>query len=253
MPLDALLDLDQKTVIVALDHGLIDGPVAGLVDLPATIAQVKTGGADAVLVSYGVARRFRAELEGFAVIVRIDGAVPGEGSVGRLFFSPDQAAEVGAKGVAVSAFPRSPLAGPSLEALASAVGQAAKTRLAVVAEMVPGGFDSPANMRSVETLAEGARIGAELGADLIKTHFCVGFEAVVASTFAPIVILGGSKRGQESEMLGEVAAAVTAGAVGVAIGRNVFQSAHPAGTTAALSAIVHRGASAEEAAKLLAV
>jgi DhnA family fructose-bisphosphate aldolase class Ia len=140
-------------------------------------------------------------------------------------------------------------AGPSLAALAAAIGDARRIDLPVLAEMVPGGFDGPAP--TVDQIALSARIGAELGADLIKTPFCHGFEQVVRSTFVPVVILGGSKKGSQREMLGHVHASIQAGGAGVAIGRNVFQAADPEAMTAALVAIVHGGADVDQAAALV--
>ncbi|MFO7635067.1 MAG: hypothetical protein R6W76_21145, partial [Caldilinea sp.] len=61
---------DGRTLIVAMDHGLIDGPCAGLERPAETIAKIKAGGADAVLTSYGVAKRFAAELAGLGLILR---------------------------------------------------------------------------------------------------------------------------------------------------------------------------------------
>ena len=62
-----------------------------------------------------------------------------------------------------------------------------------MAEMVPGGFDAPPELRGSDAVAFAARLGAELGADFIKAPYCDDFARVTASTFAPVVILGGSK------------------------------------------------------------
>jgi DhnA family fructose-bisphosphate aldolase class Ia len=65
------------------------------------------------------------------------------------------------------------------------------------------------------------------------------------------VILGGAKRGDERDMLADIKAAVDAGATGVAIGRNIFQADDPAAMTAAVAAVLHQGASVDEAMGLL--
>ena len=88
--LDRIFRRNGRTVIIALDHGLIDGPCAGLERPGDTIAAVVAGGPDAILTSYGIARQFSAELESVAVILRSDGAVsnlatPSPCSVGRFF------------------------------------------------------------------------------------------------------------------------------------------------------------------------
>jgi DhnA family fructose-bisphosphate aldolase class Ia len=95
------------------------------------------------------------------------------------------------------------------------------------------------------------RLGAELGADFVKTPYAPGFEWVVDTCYVPVVILGGAKRGSEGEMLADIQSAVDAGASGVAIGRNIFQADDPAAMTAAVAAILHQGAGVDEALALL--
>lgn len=246
-----LLRANGRVVIVALDHGLIDGPISGLVDPIQAIRGVEAGGADAVIVSYGAARHFREELQSLTTIVRLDGSLPREGPTGSLFFSPQQVQEVGADAVAVSAFPLSAYAASTLGALSAAIAEARQVDMPVLAEMVPGGFDGPPTLRTAENMALAARVGAELGADLIKTPYCEEFERVTQSTFVPVVILGGSRKKAELETLTEVFSSIQAGGAGVAIGRNVFQSTDPAAMTAAIVAIVHENASVQEAATLL--
>ena len=73
---------------------------------------------------------------------------------------------------------------------------------------------------------------------------------MTASTFAPVVILGGSK-GSEAATLATIRAALDAGAAGVAMGRNVFQSANPTAMTRAVVAVVHANASVEDALAIL--
>ena len=121
----------------------------------------------------------------------------------------------------------------------------------VLAEMVPGGFDSPAEMRSVDKIALSVRVGAELGADFIKAPYAAGYEQVTQNCYVPVVILGGAKRGKERDMLADIKAALAAGASGVAIGRNIFQSERPEAMTAAVAAIVHGNVSVDEAMKIL--
>lgn len=117
--------------------------------------------------------------------------------------------------------------------------------LAVMAEAVPGGFDSGPEYRTHESIALAVRVGAELGADFIKTPYVAGFEHVTRTCYVPVVILGGAKRGSERDMLAEIKAAVDAGGAGVAIGRNIFQADNPAAMTAAVAAILHEGASGD--------
>lgn len=233
---------DGRALIVAMDHGLIDGPCAGLEQPGATIARVAAGGADAVLTSYGAATRFAAELAGLGLILRVDGgatSLGGSGGQGATFFGVEEALRLGADAVAVSAFPGSPVEVESLERLAHIITAAHRWGLPVMAEMVPGGFDSPPDKRTPHAIALAVRVAAELGADFVKTPYCANFEQVIAGCYAPVVVLGGAKRGNEASMLADVEAAIKAGGAGVAIGRNIFQAEDPTAMTAAVARLVH--------------
>ena len=235
---------DGRALIVAMDHGLIDGPCAGLEQPAATIAKIAAGGADAVLTSYGVATRFAAELAGLGLILRVDGgatSLGGGGGQGATFFGVEEALRLGADAVAVSAFPGSPVEVESLERLAHVIAAAHQWGLPVMAEMVPGGFDSPPDKRTPHAIALAVRVAAELGADFVKTPYCANFAQVIAGCYVPVVVLGGAKRGNEASMLNDVAAAMQAGGAGVAIGRNIFQADDPAAMTAAVAQVVHGG------------
>ena len=122
--------------------------------------------------------------------------------------------------------------------------------MVLVGEMVPGGFDSGPAFRTLENHKLAARFGSEFGADLLKTPYCDNFEEVVRSDYTPIVVPGGSKMTSE-QLLTMVYNAVKAGAVGCAVGRNVWGAADPTKMTAALAAVIHGGASVAEAMKLL--
>ena len=253
--LDRIFGPDGRAVIVALDHGLIDGPCRGFERPGETIAAIAGGGPDAILTSYGIARSFAAELEGVGLILRSDGSEsnlgsPSTGSVGQ-FFGVEDALRVGADALAVTALPGSAAEADTLHNLAQTIGEAHRSDLPVMAEMVPGGFDSPPELRGPDAVAFAARLGAELGADFIKAPYCEDFARVAASTFAPVVILGGSK-GAEAATLANIRAAVDAGAAGVAMGRNVFQSENPTAMTRAVAAVVHAGASVEQGLAILA-
>ncbi len=234
---------DGRAVIVAMDHGLIDGPCPGLERPGETIAKVVAGGADAILTSYGVARRFAGELAGLGLILRVDGGATSLGNrsgSGATFFGVDEALRLGADAVAVSAFPDSPVEVESLERLAHVIAAAHEWELPVMAEMVPGGFDSPPDKRTSHAIALAARVAAELGADFVKTPYCAGFEQVIAGCYVPLVVLGGAKRGDEAAMLADIRAAMDAGGAGCAIGRNIFQAENPTAMTAAVARVVHR-------------
>lgn len=254
--LDRIFQADGKTVIVALDHGLIDGPCAGFVEPADTIAKVVAGGADAILTSFGIASRFSRELGRTGLILRGDGAAtnlgsPSDGPASSLFFKVEDALRLAADAVVVTALPGSDKEESTLSNLSTMTREAHRWGMPVLGEMVPGGFNSPPELRTAESIALAARLGAELGADFIKAPYRAGYEQVTSSTYVPVVILGGAKTGSERDMLTDIRSAIDAGAAGVAIGRNVFQSSDPAAMTAAIVAVVHGGADVDEAMALM--
>ena len=100
--------------------------------------------------------------------------------------------------------------------------------------------------RDARYLGLACRIAAEIGAHMVKTYFCEGFEEIVRATPVPIVVAGG-KKVAEKEALQMAYNAVRAGARGVDMGRNIFQSDSPVGMIRAVRAVVHRGAGVDEA------
>jgi len=100
--------------------------------------------------------------------------------------------------------------------------------------------------RDARYLSLCCRIAAELGAHFVKTYYCDDFEKVVESCMVPIVIAGGKKL-PEKEALQMAHDAISHGASGVDMGRNIFQSDNPVGMIQAVRAIVHKGASVGDA------
>ena len=95
-------------------------------------------------------------------------------------------------------------------------------------------------------LSLASRMAAELGAHIVKTYFCKDFEKVIESCPVPVVIAGGKKLPEE-EALQMAYDAIHAGAIGVDMGRNIFQSTSPVGMIKAVNAIVHKKATPKEA------
>jgi DhnA family fructose-bisphosphate aldolase class Ia len=244
---------DGRAFIVAFDHGMIDGPAKGMEQPGEILRQIAAGGADAILTTYGTAEKFAEEIEPLGLIMRLDGGGTKLGKMGpgSLFWSVEDALRIGADAVAVSAFPGAPEEEDSLRTLAEIIGEAHMWGLPVMGEMVPGGFDSPDYMRTAESIAIAARIGAELGSDWVKIPYAEGFEAVTSTCYVPAVILGGAKKGSEREMLEKIRAALDVGAKGVAIGRNIFQADNPQAMVAAIAALIHENVSIDEAMKIL--
>jgi len=101
-------------------------------------------------------------------------------------------------------------------------------------------------VRDARYLGLACRIAAELGAHMVKTYYCEGFEEVVRTTPVPLVIAGGKKL-PERDAVALAWNAIRAGARGVDMGRNIFQSDCPVGMIRAVRAVVHENASVEKA------
>ena len=101
--------------------------------------------------------------------------------------------------------------------------------------------------RDARYLSLACRIAAEIGAHMVKTYYCKeDFEKIVEGCPIPIVIAGGKKI-PEKEALQMTHDAISKGAVGVDMGRNIFQSDNPVGMIKAVRAIVQENKSVDEA------
>jgi DhnA family fructose-bisphosphate aldolase class Ia len=245
---------DGRALIVACDHGMISGPDRGIERLGETLASVIAGGADAVMASYGTACRFEDLLAGVGLVLRIDGAGTVLGPMdgpGAQFYTVEDALRLGADALCVTAFPGSRHEEATLEVLARVIRQAHAWGLPVMAEMVPGGFDSGPEFRTLRSVSVTARVAAELGADWVKTSYVPGFEQVVQSCYVPVVVLGGLGQADPRATLEMVRNSMDAGAAGATIGRNVWQAEDPTRMARALRAIIHDDASLDEALGML--
>jgi DhnA-type fructose-1,6-bisphosphate aldolase and related enzymes len=236
-----------KALIVALDHGRRHGPLPGIEDLGSTLRAILPAQPDAVMLTPSMMERYWELLSDVFVVARIDGT----GTVrstdetdDRLISTVERAVRAGADAVSVMVYPGSAHEQMLWEKLARVVEEAELLGVPVMAEVVP----KPPVFQSItsDVVAYGARIAAELGADIVKTVYAEGFEKIIRSTPVPVVVLGGAKQ-QLRELLAMVERAVRAGAAGAAIGRNIFQHEKPASVVKMLQAVIHDGESAEVA------
>ncbi len=250
--LNHIFSPEGRTLIVAMEHAAIFGPGKGTEKPAETIQQVVAGGANAVMASFGIIAQFMEELARVGVILRSDGAptVIGPDLPAPTWFDVEDALRLGVDGLCVSAFPGHHSEQASLANLTRITREAYHWNLVVQAEMVPGGMTADPEKRTLKDVALAARLGCELGADWVKVPYVEGFETVVRGCYKPVVILGGSKRDSTREVFQEVRAALDAGAAGVTMGRNIWQSEDPLAMTRALSALIHEDASVPQAMKL---
>ena len=106
--------------------------------------------------------------------------------------------------------------------------------------------------REARYLSLCCRIAAELGARVVKTYWCEEhFDKVVNGCPVPVIMAGGPKCETELEVLEFVHDGIQKGAVGINLGRNVWQSPHPVAMAKALRAIVHDNVSVKQAHEIL--
>lgn len=253
--LRSLFRADGRTVVVAMDHGTGLDVLPALNDTSSALKGIVEGGADAVLTSYGIAARFEEELAGTGLLLRIDGgnSMLSKNPAGNAVLAPMDGLRIGADGCACMGFPGAANEVETLSQVSRFAAEAHGLGMPLVAEMLPGGF-GPEPAKSVENVRLAARIGAECGADIIKTLF-VGsekeFRTVIEGCFRPVIVLGGEKSAELGGLLLIVERAMAAGAAGVAIGRNVWKHPDPRSVTQALVDIVHGGKKASETGRNL--
>jgi fructose-bisphosphate aldolase/2-amino-3,7-dideoxy-D-threo-hept-6-ulosonate synthase len=245
-----------KYLVVPMDHGITLGAVTGLVDLESTIDALTRGGADAVLTQRGVAPRVHGNRNGAGYIVHLNGstAIGPDEADKRETGTVEDAIRAGADAVSFHINVGSEYEPDQITALTDVTREAERFGLPVLAMTYARGPDisDPSDPEAyAEDLGHAARLGEELGADLIKTSYsgdAESFRRVVESTRLPVLIAGGSK-GTDRETLSMVRGAMDAGAAGVSMGRSLFQHETPEAIAEAVAAVIHDDASPDDAAE----
>jgi fructose-bisphosphate aldolase/2-amino-3,7-dideoxy-D-threo-hept-6-ulosonate synthase len=245
----------RTTVIVPMDHGMTVGPIPGLIDLPEAVDKVAEGGANAVLGHMGLPLHgHRGYGRDIGLIIHLSAST----SLGPdpnhkvLVTGVEDAIKIGADAVSIHV---NVGADDEAEMLAD-LGWVARTcdnwGMPLLAMMYPRG-PKVKSEHDVEYVKHAARVGAELGVDIIKTNYTGApdtFKEVVDGCQIPVVIAGGPKMGTEHELFEMIFDAIQVGAAGVSIGRNVFQAENPTLLVRKISKIVHENYTVEEAEKI---
>ncbi|MEM2343708.1 MAG: 2-amino-3,7-dideoxy-D-threo-hept-6-ulosonate synthase [Thermoproteota archaeon] len=244
---------DGKTVIIPMDHGVSIGPVKGLENMKRLVEELSKGGVDAVVVHKGWAKLLDFSSMGLI----IHGSAGTDLSPDRLrktaCATPLEALALGADGFSLHVNVGSETDYEQISFLARSSRACSRLGLPLLAMMYPRGAKIQ-DEHSPKEVSHAARIGVELGADVVKTNYTgspESFKLVVESSHIPVVIAGGPKTSSTREFLKMVSDAISAGAAGVSIGRNVFQHEEPRKMAEALKAIVHEGASVDYAMEVV--
>ena len=244
---------DGRTVIVPMDHGVTLGPIQGLVNMQETVEKLAKGDVDAIVVHKGIAKTVNTGSIGLIVHLSASTRLGPDPNRKVKVCSVEEALRMGADAVSLHINVGASSEHEMLVKLGNIADECDSLGLPLLAMMYPRG-PSVSSEYDPEMVAFAARIGAELGADIIKTNYTGSvetFQRVVQGCPVPVIIAGGPKGETERDVLEAVFGSIKAGGVGVSIGRNVFQHENPTAMTRTLSAIVHRGATVEEALKLL--
>ena len=246
----------KKSVIIPMDHGVSSGPIKGLLDLKKTIGEVAKGGANAIVIHKGLVgsgHRGRGRDVGLIIHMSASTSLSPDPSAKVLVCTVEEAIKLGADAVSIHVN----IGAEEERNMLKDFGKVSKTCLEwgmpLLAMVYPRG-PGIKNEYDLKVVKHAARLGAELGADLVKVSYtgsAESFREVVEGCFVPVLIAGGPKMGTDKEILEMVKGSIDAGGAGVSIGRNAFQHSQPALIVKAIAAIVHKNATVKEAMEML--
>lgn len=233
-----------KVVMLAVDHGYFQGPTTGLRDLGKTINPLLPY-ADALMITRGALRNWIPPEMDKPVVLRVSGgqSILKELSNEVITVSIQDAIRINASAITCSVFIGGEYEKQTIANLARIVNEGEMYGIPVLAVTAVG----KEMVRDARYLGLASRICVETGAHMIKTYYCENFQEVVEACGKVPVVIAGGKKIEEKEALQMAFNAIKDGAVGVDMGRNIFQSDNPIGMIKAVRAVVHEGKSVEEA------
>ena len=236
---------DGRTVMLAVDHGYFMGPTTGLEKLDETVKPLLPY-ADVLMPTRGALRNYIPADTDVPICLRVSGGTSILNKSNLLhegiIVSIEDAIRLNVAGVAFSILVGQPFERDTLLNFTKIIDDANRYNIPVLAVTAVGrGLGKDAKYLSLAS-----RMAAELGASIVKTYFCPDFEKVVETCPVPIVIAGG-KKVPEKEALQMAYDAINAGAIGVDMGRNIFQSSNPVNMIKAVNSVVHKNFTPKEA------
>lgn len=248
---------DKRTVIVPMDHGVTVGPIKGLINLNEVVDKVAEGGANAVLGHRGLPmyghRRYGRDI-GLILHLSASSMLNPDPNNKVQVMMVEEALVMGADAVSVHINIGADNESEMLSTLGAVSKDCMRLGMPLVAMMYPRGRKVKSE-HDLETVKLAARVGAELGADIVKTNYTGSvdsFKEVVRGCLAPVVVAGGPRMETSKDVLQLVWEAVQAGGAGASIGRNIFQAPDPTRMVRAISRIVHEAYTVDEAMKEIA-
>ncbi len=246
----------KRAIIVPMDHGTTVGPLPGIVNMRAAVQAVVEGGANAVLMHKGVPRcchRNQGQDVGLIVHLSASTSLSPLPNAKTLVCSVEEAIRLGADAVSVHVNLGDESEAKMLEEFGRVTESAQSWGMPVLA-MVYARGPKVADEFDPDIVAHCARVGVELGADVVKVPYTGdpdSFCRVTDACCVPVVIAGGPKLDSTRDFLVMVRDSLRAGGAGLSVGRNIFQHKRPDLLTRALSRVVHENADVDEAMELL--
>jgi fructose-bisphosphate aldolase/2-amino-3,7-dideoxy-D-threo-hept-6-ulosonate synthase len=245
----------KKTIIVPMDHGVSNGPIAGLIDMAEAVNLVAEGGANAVIGHVGLAlygHRQGGRDVGLILHLSASTSIGPDPNEKVLVNSVTNALKMGADAVSIHVNIGADSEARMLQDLGNVAVECMEWGMPLLAMMYPRG-KKITHENDVDQVKLAARVAAELGADIVKTVYTgdpESFREVTRGCPVPVVVAGGSKT-DDRTTLELIEGAMAGGAAGISIGRNAFQHRTPARFVRAAACIVHADKSVEEALKIL--
>jgi putative autoinducer-2 (AI-2) aldolase len=237
------------SVMLACDHGYFMGPTRRLENPHETIKPLVPY-ADALAVTRGVLRSSVDPAWDVPILLRVSGGtsiLQEDLSDEGLTVAMKDALRLNVSAVAISIFVGTAHEKQTLLNLARLVDEGEEGGMPVLAITAVG---KELEKRDARYLALACRLAAEIGAHVVKTYYCEGFSRVVEGCPVPLVVAGGPKLDTEVDVFKLAYEAIQAGAVGVDMGRNIWQNDHPVAMIKGIRAIVHDGATVKEASEV---
>jgi len=237
---------DGHCFYMAMDHGYFQGPTHCL-EKPGQTADPLLKYVDAVFMTRGVVRAALDPGTSTPLILRVSG---GSSMVGKdlaneeVTTSIEDIIRINAAAVGISVYIGSDYEHQTLMALSKLVNECSGYGIPVMAVTAVGREEEKKTSRY---LALACRICAELGANVVKTYYCPDFDKVTVGCPVPVVIAGGPRTENDLEVLEFVYEGMQQGAIGVNLGRNIWQNECPEGMARSLQALIHEGLTPKEA------
>jgi putative autoinducer-2 (AI-2) aldolase len=236
---------DGRTVMLAVDHGYFLGPTSGLEDPCASVVPLAPY-ADTLMLTRGMLRQSVPSSTGTPIVLRVSGAnsvLDDDLSNETIITDIEDCIRLNVAGMALSIFVGAPHQHQTIANLAKLVDLGERYGIPVIAVTAVG----KDMVRDARYLSLASRIASEMGAHIVKTYYVEDdFERVTSTCGVPVVMAGGKKL-PERDALEMTYNAISRGAAGVDMGRNIFQSDSPIGMIKAVNAVVHGSASVDDA------